>query len=31
MGRLIVSTQVTLDGVMTVGEWFNCAHTGVEA
>jgi dihydrofolate reductase len=23
MGRLIVSTQITLDGVMTVGEWFN--------
>jgi dihydrofolate reductase len=23
MGRLIISTQVTLDGVMTVGEWFN--------
>jgi dihydrofolate reductase len=23
MGRLIISTQITLDGVMTVGEWFN--------
>lgn len=23
MGRLIISTQVTLDGVMTVGEWFS--------
>src|ERR671933_1280121 len=23
MGRLIISTQITLDGVMTVGEWFS--------
>jgi hypothetical protein len=23
MGKLIISTQITLDGVMTVGEWFN--------
>lgn len=23
MGKLIISTQMTLDGVMTVGEWFN--------
>jgi dihydrofolate reductase len=23
MGRLIITTQITLDGVMTVGDWFN--------
>ena len=23
MGRLIITSQITLDGVMTVGEWFN--------
>jgi dihydrofolate reductase len=23
MGKLIISTQITLDGVMTVGEWYN--------
>ncbi len=23
MGKLIISPQITLDGVMTVGEWFN--------
>jgi dihydrofolate reductase len=23
MGKLIISTQITLDGVITVGEWFN--------
>ena len=23
MGKLIISTQMTLDGVITVGEWFN--------
>ena len=23
MGNLIISTPMTLDGVMTVGEWFN--------
>lgn len=28
MGKRIITAQITLDGVMTVGEWFNqrCEH-----